>query len=215
MHDGVRPIRSPRLGAGFCLARCGAERLLDSEIRGGKRIGKMQRPHREVVRGPRPDARQRGRRGDEALEMNAIEIESPVRDRRREAMERGGARTRQADLRDPIDAGTRDLAGHREPMGQAVTTIVRRAERGGEAPRERGRRGDRHLLAEQRADRGLEAIDRAGHAQPRPPGDERGEHGILAEHTGDHVGPRIEIEHPPHARDERHQHGQQRRCNGE
>ncbi len=220
MHDGVRPVGSPRLGASFCLASSSicrdrsrgerGQRLLDPEIRGGERIGEMQRPHREVVRGPRPDAGQRGRGGHELLEVNTVEREAVIGHRRREAMDRGRARTRQADLRDPIDTRPHDLAREREPMREACA-VVRRTERRGEPAGERGRGGDRHLLPEQRADRGLEAIDRTGHAQAGPLGDERREPAILAEHTGDHVGTRIEIEHPPHARDQRHHDRHERR----
>ena len=61
---------------------------------------------------------------------------------------------------------------------------------------------DRDLLADDRPDRGLEAVDRAGRAQPGPLADQRRELRVGAERRvdGDRVG--VEVEQPPHPRDD-------------
>ena len=212
MHHGVGSIRPPRFGAQLGVARRAAERLAHAEVRRRKRIRQVQRPHREIVCGPRPDPGERGRSGNERIEIvRAVEDERATRDRTGEPVDRRCARRRQADARDRVDARTRDLGGGRKAMRQAGVIGVRRTERADEPPGERRRRGDRHLLAEQRPHRGLEAIDRSGHAQPRSRADPRSDHGIAGEQARDHVGPRIEIEQPAHARDERHQRRDERR----
>jgi len=69
MHHCIRAKWPPRLRAGLGGARRAAERLLDAEVRGRKRIRQVQRAHREVVRGPRPDAGQLDEPRDERLEI--------------------------------------------------------------------------------------------------------------------------------------------------
>ncbi|MCW5802866.1 MAG: hypothetical protein KIT31_10810, partial [Deltaproteobacteria bacterium] len=102
MHHGVRTKRAPRLRARLGLAHGRAgEGLAHAEVGGGERIGDVQRAHREVVRGPRPDAGERARGGDERVEVvRAVEAQRTSGDRGRERVDRGGARGRQADLRD-------------------------------------------------------------------------------------------------------------------
>ncbi len=90
-----------------------------------------------------------------------------------------------------------------------------RPERDDEPTCERGRGRNRHLLAEHRAHRCLERIDSARQAQAGTRVDKRRERGVAPQHGRDHVRPRVEIEHPSHARDEWHEHGHERRSDGE
>lgn len=135
----------------------------------------MERAHAEVVRGPRADAGELDRRRDERVEVMAIEIELAAGDRRRDALDRRGARAGQAELREPIDGTARDLRRGRE----AKAVLVKRAELHREPPGERRRGGDRHLLADHRADRRLERIDRTWDAKSGTSFDETCEQRVL------------------------------------
>ena len=212
MHHGVRTKWPPRLGTRFGLPWAGADRLANAEIGGGKRVGQVQGTHREVVRGPGPDAGQRGGLDDEPLEISAIEPEPPCGDGAREPVERRGARARQPDLRDRGAARGDHLGGRGEPVREPRAAVMPSAERRGEPARERGRGCDRDLLAEHRTHGGLERIDRTGQSQARPRRDEWREHAIALQRASDHIGPRIEIEQPARARDQRHQHRDEHRA---
>ena len=152
----------------------------------------MQRPHREIVRGPRPDPVERDRCLDEVVEVDdTVESQRASRDRSRETADRRGSCLRQADTRDRIDSGSRDDRCRRKSIGESGLRIARgasidaaidaaidrRSERSSESTRERRCCGDGDLLTEHRADRCFEAVDRAGYAQPRPASDERTEQG--------------------------------------
>ena len=135
MEYGVRPERAPGLGAPLDVAdgrqrraqRAG-ERLAHAEIAGGERVRQVQRAHREVVRGPRPDAGQRRDLGDVRLELaRAVEADGAGGDRGREPVQRGGARRGDAEPRDRGGAGRGDLARGREPVRQPVAAGVRLA----------------------------------------------------------------------------------------
>ena len=60
--------------------------------------------------------------------------------------------------------------------------------------------GDRHLLADDRAQRELPAVAVPGDAQARPRAYERAQDVVLAEQRGDADGVRVEIQQPPRAR---------------
>ncbi len=172
------------------------QRLLHAEIRGGKRIRHVERAHREVVRGPRADARQRDEARDERVEIvRRVELHALAHDRARELEDRRGARTRHPDLRDAIDADTRDIGRRRKSRRErsGCARIERGAERSREPPGERRRAGDGDLLSQHRADRGFERIERAGQAQPGPRVHEPREDRIGTEHARDRIGPRIEV----------------------
>ena len=68
---------------------------------------------------------------------------------------------------------------------------------------------DGDLLPEDRADRHLEPVERAGDAQAGVRGDERREDAVLPEVARDHVGPRLEIEQRAHAPEQGGQGGRQ------
>jgi len=68
------------------------------------------------------------------------------------------------------------------------------AERVHEARAQRGRAAHRHLLAEDRAHRHLEPVERAGNAQPRPCRHDRGKDRIGAEHLRHPRGIDVEVQ---------------------
>ena len=77
-----------------------------------------------------------------------------------------------------------------------------RAVGGDQAAREAGRVRDRHLLTQDRADPDLDPVDRARHAQPAMGAHERAQARIASQVPVDHLRVGVEIEHPPHLRDE-------------
>ncbi len=78
---------------------------------------------------------------------------------------------------------------------------------------DRGGHGD--LLTEHRANRELEPVPRTRNAQPWSRRDQRSEHGILGELGADRVRVGGEIEHTPHARNDRRQRRQAWKLDGD
>ncbi len=212
MDRRIGAKRSPRLGAMFDLTRCSTEGLANAEIAGRERIGKVKHAHREVVRGPWPDAGKRGRGGDEVIEVAIGERQGAIHDRARERPDRGRPGSRHADVRDLVDRSLGDLGRGRKPERELRARAVDpRTERRGEPARDRGGGRDRDLLAEQRAHRGLETVERPGHAQAGVRREPRCQRAIAREHAADHVGTCVEVEQRADARDQRHHHRDQRR----
>jgi hypothetical protein len=116
MHHGVGAKRSPRFGARFVLALRSPQRFDDAEVGGRKRVGQVQRAHREVMGGPRSDSLQRHRGLDEHVEVATVEAQRTGFDSDGEPVNRGRARLRQPNFRDRVDAGGYDLARRRETV---------------------------------------------------------------------------------------------------
>ena len=102
---------------------------------------------------------------------------------------------------DVVDAGrcaTR-AGGGRQPMQLRERRDDRLAERLDEPAGDGRGRLHRDLLAEDRAQPHLEAVERAGHAQAGIGLDRRGQARVPAQMPGDQIGPRVEIEQRAHA----------------
>ena len=135
------------------------------EVGGQEDVGVPERPHRDVVGGPRPDAGQRQQRTAYVVAVGAaVEHDAPLGQGGRQPDERAppGARHRQG-LRVRRRRGSR-ASGNRcvspgtgESTGRPCSATMRPADRPGA--------GDADLLADHRADRRLVAVDLAGHAE--------------------------------------------------
>src|SRR5581483_11553405 len=119
MHGGVRPPWPPALRAPDEVA-CGKrsravrERLAETEVARGKGVGAAVAAQRDVVRGPRADARDRAEPRDDGVERRpGVERERPGARRRRERTDRRGPRAREPDAR---EVGVDERAGRREEM---------------------------------------------------------------------------------------------------
>ena len=194
-EGGVGAPGAPGLGAvdGFGWG-CAAECLADAEVGCGERVGVAQ-SQREVLRRPRPDARQRAQllfehaRAGPSRRARACRRRRPARSRalRSLAGSASGARRRRARReREAVPETERLEAGHRC------------AELGDDLAHRRGRTGDADLLADDRAHAGFEGVPTTRDAQRLRP---RRQHLVSLEHRGDGLRVGVEIEHASHAPD--------------
>ncbi len=142
----------------------------------GVRVG--ERAHRDVLRRPRPDARQveqpRARLGEVDAGPELEPVGERARHRRDRALPGAGHRQRR---RHRDDRFRRRPGVRQRAVGLGQRLTGRRHQPRGERPRRR----KRDLLAEHGADRQLAAVGGARHAQPRPRRHERAEHRVAGE----------------------------------
>ena len=214
MHDGVASPRPPRLRQHLCLLRGHApEVVAHRDVFLRERVGPAQGAHGNVVRRPRADAGQLGQPPDGIvwIVMRAAVEAEPARTLRvRQRDDAPAARRDDAVPGDVIDAGRSDPG---RDGCEAIQFRKRRddglTERLDEPAGDGGGRFHRHLLAEDRAQPELEAVEGAGHAQAGVRLDGRREARVPAQMFRDQVGPRVEIEQRPDAAEQRRQHGRQ------
>ena len=190
MHDGVGAPGTPGLAAAQRARRPGfAQRLQHDEIVGEERVRPAQRAHRDVVRGPCADARQRRQRGERrSTSLSGSSRIAPDATAAASADQRSRPRaaSRRARRARPARTAAMRAAVGKQPRSarrRRPRRAVRRTPR--DAAEQRARGAHRDLLADDRAHRELEAVERAGHAQardarrragpapPRPPPDRR------------------------------------------
>src|SRR5688572_19158410 len=205
MHDRVGAPRAPRLRVRR--AADARERVADAGVAREEDVRVAQRAHDDVAGGPLPDSWDR-----HELLARFVRIRAGVEDQLA-----GGGEARD------LDQSTGTAAWHRKRLGvdpgqdvragkaagERVAIRARRAIRRGwrlailrnrravllrKPPEDRPRARDRHLLPDDRPHGELEAVDRAGHSQPRMRSHERAEQRVRAEMCRDRDGIRIEVE---------------------
>ena len=148
------------------------ERVAHAEVGRHEHVGVAERAHRDVLRGPRPDAGQllQCRRqlvpvgaGVESIAPSAIAAHAATSDRPRA---RGHRQRRRVEARpvaaaDGNSSAALSVRHHRRAAGSRI------ADRGASRPATVGRPGDRHLLADDRPHEELGAVDDARRAQAR------------------------------------------------
>ena len=142
--------------------RIGAERLAQREIRRREGVAFRARAHRDVVGGPRPDARA-ARTARATVSSRPAPRSSAIAPLAIASAKPWSARIRApvspSDPRSALGDGRRAREQVREPERRDARH--RLADALDERARERGRPGDRHLLAEDRAHAELERVERA------------------------------------------------------
>ncbi len=129
-----------------------------------------------------------------------LEREIPRHVRSSQGHDAFGACADDAERSDVVDVGRRDSFGGRGELAELREgRRVVFAESGDEASRQRGRRLDGHLLADDRAHAHLEAVERPGYADAWHSLDEWRQARVLAELPGDQIGASIEIEEIAHS----------------
>ena len=169
------------------------ERLEHPEVGGGERVG-VAEAKREVLRGPRADARE----GAELLRQ-ALEGRRPVE---RDLVLGNGGRERPNRGRSPaghgeVGVGEGRRVGEPRAEPERLEPRCRRAVGVHDLAHRRRRAADAHLLADDRSHAGLERVPRARHAQPVRP---RRERRVSCQRVRDLLGLMVEIEQPSHPR---------------
>ncbi len=199
----VRPPGAPGLGAplglaGGRIAPVDRQGAAQPEVGRREGVGVAERAHRDVVCRPLPHAGQRDQRDARRVGVGGGPELEPVRAR---GGQRGDGATAgrggQADL-DEVVAHERGRA--REGVRQRAVRLGQRlAVRPHQPAGQRGGAAHRHLLAEDRAHRDLEAVPGAGDAQAGAAPQQAPEHGVGAERTGDGQRVGVEVEDVAHA----------------
>src|SRR5712671_3381357 len=150
---GIPPPGSPALGPFAQRSRRQPERLAETEIGGGKRVGLAQAAKRDELRGPIADSRQLAERFDRPFQiLRSVQAQLAAADGAGQAGDGIGARR-----------------GH--PAQAAVGQLLwsgKDSEPANQIHGHRPRMPDRDLLAEDRSHGHLEGVPGAGHAQTRP-----------------------------------------------
>ena len=178
-----------------------SERAPQAQVARRKRVRFPEGAHRNVVRRPLADPRNRDEPRDRVVEIERrIESQRSVDDGGSERANRRRTRARDAD---PPEIGVGEHVRRRKEMREAgARRRDRRPERAGEPPRERRRAGDRDLLAEHGAHRELESVPRARHAHAGTRVDGGTQLGAPSQLTGDTQRIGGEVEETPRALDD-------------
>jgi hypothetical protein len=171
-------------------------RPADAEVGGHEGVGIAQRPHGDVLRRPRSDARERHQGASELGRVRpGVDHDLPAVDGLGQGHHGAPPAGRHGER-------TRVALGQRDECSRAGEEVGHRAERGGQEVAggehqpsgHRARAGDGHLLPDDGAHRQLEAVGRAGDAAsgitPHHGADER----VLAQRLPDGDGIGIEVE---------------------
>lgn len=202
MHSRVRPPRPPCFGA-CAQIRAVGHRAAQSEIGGGKGVGLTERAHGDVLGGPLADAADLPQTAAHVFAIRRrIEHQRSVAERRRHAADRCGAGARQTD---PLETRSSESRGVREEMRDAgrFGFLQGLSESRDEPSGHRGRGAHAHLLPEDGADGELEPIPCSRHAQSRPSANQRFEQRVARQLRCDRPRIGVEVEEPPHPRDDR------------
>jgi kynureninase len=203
VHGGIAAPGSPAVGA----TGVGADHSADDQVGGWEGIRIAERAQRDVVDGPRPDARQREQLASHLVAVRErVERDVAVRHGLCQRAKRALSGTREPD-RGELGAG--DSFRSRECVRErAASSFERFAALFDEPARERSCGSHGHLLAEHGAHRELETIDGPGHPQSWVLRDAGCEHRIGAERLVDRDRISVEVEQPP-AASNRVSHGAQ------
>ena len=171
------------------------------EVAARKRVGLAERAHRDVLRGPVADA---GNGLERRRRSRCASRTSRTRSSHRPRVARARGSCRRAPASRPRVRAARSRAA---PASETAARAQRRPSSGepnsvAHPSRDRRRRADRDLLAEDGADRELEAVPRARRANARMLRERPREQRIGAQVLRDDRGIGAEIEHAPHPLDD-------------